>query len=296
MASQCTITVADHRLGVTIGNEQCRGPAVVFLHGILGSEHFWPLLVPEEMRQRVRWYAVSLPGHFPSRFPPQVRDADLTADRLTEVLGELINRLVGATPVSLVGWSTGACLALQLAARQLCLVRSVFSIAGFAHGRWHGVLGRLQKLAGGGPLARRVFRQALKMMTAGDRRHRWAYGLVAAQPGSLWTSAAARTVLRAVRQDAVHQDLEALRRLFACIRGWDVADRLQAIRVPVIVAGGDRDPIIPYRHTCELTRIIPTARLVSFAGMGHTFFGEHLRDFQACLQVWLEELVLPQAA
>jgi pimeloyl-ACP methyl ester carboxylesterase len=106
----------------------------------------------------------------------------------------------------------------------------------------------------------------------------------------------ARDVLRAVREDALHQDREAMQQLFATIRGWDVTAMMRTIRVPVIIVGGDRDPIIPYSHTRELAAMIPTARLVTFPRMGHTFFAEHLPKFHTCLRSWLNDLVMKQAA
>lgn len=285
MPSQ-TFSIAGYQLSVAAGGGH--GPAVVLLHGILGSEQFWPPLLPAAVREHARWYAVSLPGHYPSRLPPDVSAADLTCERLTEVLGELINRLVGPMPVHLVGWSTGGCLALHLAALGLCNVQSVFTIAGFGRGRWHGALGALQKLAGGGRLARSACRGALAWMAGGDWRYLGACSLAAARPLGLVRNTTARQVLGRVRQDATQHDGENLRLLMASIRSWDVAERFRAIRVPVLLAGGDRDSVIPYRHTCELSEIIPTARLLTWPGLGHTFFGDELPQVQACLQSWLE--------
>lgn len=296
MQTHHTITIAGHRLGITAGNERGHGPAVVFLHGILGSERFWPPLLPETMRRKTHWFAVSLPGHFPSRCPCDVRDSDLTADCLAELLHEAIRSVVGTEPVGLVGWSTGGCLALCLAARWPEQVRSVLSIAGFARGRWHGVLGLLQKLARSGPVGQRIFRQALRTMTASGWLFRRAHSLTAGNARALMKNATAREVLTGLRPDAACQDREVMRRIFASIRAWNVTDVMRTIRVPVVIAGGDRDPIIPYSHTLELAELIPTARLVTCSGMGHTFFDEHLDEFHACLQTWLDGVLMQEAA
>ncbi len=296
MLTHRTIPIAGHELGVTVGNGQGTGPAVVLLHGILGSERFWPPLLPEAMRRNTRWFAVSLPGHFPSKFSAGVSSTDLTAERLAGLLHELIHCLAGAEPVGLIGWSTGGCLALCLAARWPEQVRSVLSIAGFSRGRWHGVLGLLQKLARCGAVGRQICRQALRTMTANDWLFRRAYSLAASDSGALMQSATARQVLSMLREDAARQDREGIRLLLASIRDWDVTETLRNIRVPVVIAGGARDPIIPYRHTRELASLIPVARLVTFPGMGHTFFAEHLHEVHACLQTWLDELVIRAAA
>jgi pimeloyl-ACP methyl ester carboxylesterase len=282
-----SVNIAGHRLGVLVGNEHGAGTPVVFLHGILGSVRFWPPLLSEAVWGNRRWYAVSLPGHYPACFPQGLGPEELTPDHLADLLGETIRHLVGDEPVELVGWSTGACLALHLAARRPRQVKSVLSLAGFSQGRWHGVLGLLQKLARRSALGRFAFRSALWTMAAHDTVFRWSYGLAAASARMLVTSAMARRVLHAMRPDVIRHNPAALRLLFARIRDWDVTDRLRTIRVPVLIAGGDRDPIIPYEHTRSLAEVIPGSRLVTFAGTGHTFFAEALEAFHACLHSWL---------
>jgi pimeloyl-ACP methyl ester carboxylesterase len=288
-----SVNIAGHRLGVVVGNEHVTGTPVIFLHGILGSVNFWPPLLPPSMYLNRRWYSVSLPGHFPALFPRNPRPEDTMPDHLTDLLGETIRHLVGNEAVGLVGWSTGACLALLLAARRPWQVRSVLSLSGFARGRWHGVLGLLQKLARRNALGRFAFRSSLRTMTAHDTLFRWSYGLAAARARSLWSSPTGRRVLAAIRPDAARHDLSAIQLLFARIHTWDVTDRLRTMRVPVIIAGGDRDPIIPYEHTRTLADLVPGARLVTFAGTGHTFFAECPEEFHACLQTWLDELGPP---
>jgi pimeloyl-ACP methyl ester carboxylesterase len=270
-----------------VGNEHGAGTPVVFLHGILGSARFWPPLLPEAMRRDRRWYSISLPGHDPTGFSGNLRPADVTPEGLADRLEERIARLVGDLPVGLVGWSTGACLALQLAAQRPARVRSVLSLAGFARGRWHGILGLLQKLARSNAIGRFAFRGALRTMVHNDRMFRWSYGLAAASGRSFRSSKTARRVLRDLRSDATRLDLQDIQLLFSRIHDWDLTGTLRTIRVPVTIAGGDRDPIIRYQHTRELADVIPGAQLVTFAGAGHTFFAECLEAFHACLQTWL---------
>ena len=54
-----------HRVAVLSGNPHALGTPLVLLHGIAGTVHFWPALLPPSVRDHHRWYSIDLPGHFP---------------------------------------------------------------------------------------------------------------------------------------------------------------------------------------------------------------------------------------
>ena len=66
------VDVEGHRLAYLAVNEHLARPAqpaVVFLHGVLASVHFWLDAVPPDVREHRAWYALSLPAHHPSTVP-----------------------------------------------------------------------------------------------------------------------------------------------------------------------------------------------------------------------------------
>lgn len=80
---------------------------------------------------------------------------------------------------------------------------------------------------------------------------------------------------------------------------WDEEDRIRpafapedlaGVRVPALVAGGDRDRIVPFGQTVKLFRALPDARLLILPGVGHgaphrapALLEAALRDFWASL-------------
>ena len=74
------------------------------------------------------------------------------------------------------------------------------------------------------------------------------------------------------------------------IRGFDIRDQLQRIRVPTVIAGGDCDPIIPYCHTLDIASRVPNSQLAMLPGTGHLFFAECTSMYHELLERWIRQL------
>jgi len=69
-----------------------------------------------------------------------------------------------------------------------------------------------------------------------------------------------------------------LRQFAACLR-HDTADRLDGISVPVLIAAGDDDPLVPSVNSKILKELIPGAGLHLFPDRRHCFFMEEAEAF-----------------
>jgi pimeloyl-ACP methyl ester carboxylesterase len=189
--------------------------------------------------------------------------------------------------VSLVGWSTGGFVALNLASRYPDRVERLLVIAGFARGRLRGSLGALQKVTRHGHLGRWTFRQVIRCMqkyrNGFEFLHRWN----AADLTAYHQSASGQEAMAANYCDFRRYDPETLCRFFDQLRGLDISSRLGEIRCPTTIAAGTRDPIIPFEHTRQIARMIPRSRIVTWEGCGHIFFSERTGEFQHLLRNWL---------
>ncbi len=276
-----------HRVAVLSGNPHAAGTPLVFLHGIAGSVHFWPALLPPSIRDHRRWYSIGLPGHYPGESSGAVDyDGNTSAEMFVEILAAVIRRLSPTQPVALIGYSTGGFAALNLAACAPELVASVISISGFSAGKWHGILGRLQSLASRGQVGRRACAILWKLITFNSAVFGRLLQFSAARQHKIAPDA--KSLLSAVARDAKQQRAIVLASLFASIRQFDICLRLGGIRVPVLIAGGNCDPIIRYQHTGELASAIRGAELVTFRGVGHLFFAECPELFQEVLEDWID--------
>ena len=76
-----------------------------------------------------------------------------------------------------------------------------------------------------------------------------------------------------------YQPADAFLRQFAACRKHDTADRLNGIRVPVLIATGDDDPLVPSANSMILKELLCGATLCVFPGRRHCFFIEEAETF-----------------
>jgi pimeloyl-ACP methyl ester carboxylesterase len=268
------------------GNRCAGGLPIVLLHGILGSIDFWPAVLPHSVVNERRWISIGLPGHFPGRFGSGSDANQSTPEEFADVLSGAIRQMAPGEKVLLAGYSTGGFAALNLAARQPELVASVLSIAGFAKGTWWGLLGRMQSIASRGRFGRKLFAAGYRVLTSQP----WLFERCLLAHSALRVDRRVPTVaaqLKSAAEDARRQDDDVMAALFARIRQFDIRPLLPKIRVPVAIAAGDCDPIIPYEHTRAIASAIPRAELIKFHGAGHLFHLECSDAFHTLLNAWL---------
>lgn len=280
------VSVHGQRIAVLEGNPCAQGTPIVLLHGILGSIDFWPSVLPQSILNERRWISIGLPGHFPGRFASASEAEQITPDVFADVLSATIRQVTPGERVLLVGYSTGGFAALNLAAREPDLVAGMLSIAGFAKGTWWGLLGRMQSIARRGRFGRKAFAAGYRVLTSQPWLFEQCLLAHAAKRVDLRSPAVAAQ-LRSAAQDAQRQDAGVMAELFARIRQFDIRPLLPTIRVPVVIAAGDHDPIIPFQHTHAVASAIPQAELVTFQGAGHLFHLECPDLFHALLTDWV---------
>lgn len=245
-------------------------PPVLFVHGILASIDLARELFVDPSAES--WIALSLPGHHPGRLPDGAEGSVLDEALLARLYETALEHLVGSSRVIASGWSTGGFAALNLAIRHPHRVAAVASLAGFASGRGiGGLMGWVVWLAGR-PLGRRVVSAGLRMAAAWPWLHRTVLGLLAADGrASAWISP---ETARRMHAGFASHDPESLVRVLAALRGLAITEALDSIGVPVWIAAGGDDEVVPLRETQRLARRIPGATLRVYDGAGHLFFCE----------------------
>lgn len=288
------IDVAGHRLAATAFNAGAPGVPVVFLHGVLTSVRFARHVFGPVFASGRPWFSLSLPAHYPSRAPEGFSAEQADPNFFAHVTAEAVRRLVGERPVVIAGHSTGGFAALNLAARRPAMVHGVLSIAGFAVGKWGGLEGLLQRLARGGPRGRALFDLSMWLATRTEPTYRWLSSTLAGDPKSYLRYPGLREAFGEAVEDARRYDFGALAQFLRAIRGLNISADVAAIRAPTLLIAGERDPVISFRHSCELAARIRSARLVPFKGAGHMIFFERPAMFRRTVDEWLTEIATAQ--
>jgi pimeloyl-ACP methyl ester carboxylesterase len=233
------------------------GTPLLLLHGIGGTWHIWkPVLRLLEARHRV--IALTLPGHCDG--PDCVANGDATVGGLADQLIEMM-RARGITSAHIAGNSLGGWLSLELARRGFARSVTALSPAGgwFDVAHFHQIARRFRIFYALMPLI--LFLASPFLGFAGFRR---VLGRETMEHADRMTAGEFRDSLRAMVKNRIF--LALLRTM-----GRDGPLRaLDAGHVPVRIAWGERDRVIPFeKYGRPIVAALPAAETTVIAGVGH---------------------------
>jgi len=243
------------------------GPPVLLLHG-WGSSARLMAPIAEALADRYRVFNVDLPGHGLTPPPPEPWGVAEHA----ALVAELIRRHIGR-PVVLVGHSNGGRIGLYLASEpkgpELLRALVLISPSGMRPRRpWHyyvrATLARLLKA----PF--QVLPQPLREPALDWLRH---------------------TVVWKALGSSDYRRLEGvMRETFVRIVNTYVEDRLDRIRIPVLVFWGERDRAVGRAQMERLVQALPDAGLIVLKNAGHYGYLDDPDTFIAATRYFLEHL------
>ena len=289
MPDHLIFDIQGHTLAVLPLNPGAAGEPVILVHGITGSIATWQVNPLSFILERGPCYSLSLPGHYPAAFPPGFQHEQLTAEMLAHVMAEAIRQLAGERPVTLIGHSTGGFAVLNIAARYLDMVRRVISVAGFAHGRWIGLLGLYQRLVRTGDAGKALFKAIYHLAGASPGLFRTALRKYAADANALYTNPGLGKVIESNLFNYQHLDLDAMAQYFSVMPEIDITALLPQIQAPTLAVAGERDSTVPPEESRKIASTVPGAELVLIPGGGHALFWERPREYREVLSAWLEK-------
>ncbi|MDE2261153.1 MAG: alpha/beta fold hydrolase [Gammaproteobacteria bacterium] len=261
------------------------GPALVLLHGWGLNLRVWDGLTAA-LSDRFRIIAVDLPGHGRSAWLPERSSLDGQAAQVRETVAAL------AAEYSLLGWSLGGQIALQLAAAQ--------RDCGTAHPHAAAAVHRLvliaatPRLAGGpdwphGAPPERLAAQAAGLRT--DYRRTVSDFLELQVRGSAGGAEALEQLRAALfahgRSESASPHLAALARDLELLRDTDLRPLLADVTLPALVIAGQYDRVTPPAASRTLAERLPNARYVEIRRAAHAPFLSHLPELSALLADFL---------
>jgi pimeloyl-ACP methyl ester carboxylesterase len=249
--SVASVELNHHRVG--------SGPPLVLLHGLGSRRQIWEPVIPA-LAERFDVVAPDLPGFGASPMPAEGTPPGVGS--LAQLVAEFCARLgPGFDRPHVVGNSLGGLIALELARRERAASTTAISPAGFSN-RAETVLAR-------GTLWLTV-RAARALSPWADRltapaAGRWAaLGGFMAHPDRV-PAAEAAADLRAFGAAAWFDATMLTVGPMAFSGGEEVRTD-----VPVTVAWGAKDRLLPPRQARRAARMLPRARVLLMAGCGHT--------------------------
>jgi pimeloyl-ACP methyl ester carboxylesterase len=256
------------------------GPVLLLVHGMAGSSENWRCVI-EPLAQRHTVIAPDLPGHGLSPGGP----GDYSLGSLAAGLRDLL-LVLGHDRATLVGHSLGGGIAMQFAYQFPEMVERLVLVSSGGLGPEVSPILRAAALPGadlfigatasagqriGGVIGRGL--SAIGMKPGADVAE------VARGYASLAEPRRRKAFLATLRSvvDTEGQRVAAADRLYL------------AEEVPLLIAWGARDPIIPARHGEDAHRALPGSRLEIFDDAGHMPQIEQPGHFIAVLERFLAE-------
>jgi pimeloyl-ACP methyl ester carboxylesterase len=257
---------------------------VALLHGVMMSPTIWRhTALVAELRGHLNAYA--LPAH-----PTWELDADklrplLSMKSLVDSYASALERDFGLQPVDFVGHSTGAFLALAIAAHRPELVRRVVVISGF----FEGAMDSKQ------PLPMRI----TCLPVIGSLAFRVGVKLASASPTMFVTASARSTVstrtdprqafwdaFDEVRLGIARCDLRALALYIRWLSSVSLSAELPRVTAPVLIVVGSSDPVVPVSHQLSLVRRLRHSRLLVLDQVGHLPMMEAQERISRAVSAW----------
>ena len=256
------------------------GPALVLLHGWGLNVRVWDGLTAA-LCERFRVIAVDLPGHGRSVWLPERSSLQEQAAQIAETVAAI------ATEYSLLGWSLGGQIALQIAAarhgrgaRRPALAATVDRLV---------LIATTPRLTASpdwphGAPAERLAAQAEGLET--DYRRTVSDFLELQVRGSAG-SAAALEQLRAALFAHGYPGVAALARGLDLLRETDLRPLLADITLPTLVIAGQYDRVTLPAASHALADSLPNARYVEIRRAAHAPFMSHLPELSALIRDFL---------
>jgi magnesium chelatase accessory protein len=233
-----------------------QGPALLLLHGTGASSHSWAGLL-SGLRSNFTVIAPDLPGHGFTATPP---GAGLSIPGMAQLICALMNSL-GHIPSAIVGHSAGAALGADLILGQKLGSPDFVALNG-AFKPFDG-------------LAAHIFPVAAKLLVLNPVT-------IFALASSGGDMAKVRRLMEGTGSHLDDKSLELYARLFSCpghvaavmgmMARWELhklVPRLSLLRARTTLIVGSNDQTISPTVSRDVAQIIPDARFVSLAGLGH---------------------------
>ncbi|MEV0895572.1 alpha/beta hydrolase [Actinoplanes sp. NPDC049802] len=252
------------------------GPPLLLIHGLGSHRQVWSPIIGT-LATRYDVIAVDLPGFgasppWPPVSPPGSGDHDAaprlpgSVAHLADQLEEFLDRLGVDTP-AVAGNSLGGGIALELGRRGRARAVTAFAPIGFwtpAERRWCQTAVTTARAA-----ATRLDGSLPRIMASTVGRSAFC-ALFYAHPARLDPADA----VAAARALAAAPGFAAARDASTHLRPWSFAEAGSLTRIPVTIAWGTRDAILPFRQSRRARTILPTARHVALPSAGHLPFSD----------------------
>ena len=252
------------------------GPAVVFLHGLLGNHRHW-LGVMQKLSRNHHCIGIDLLGFGGSSQPAIDYSIALEVAFVRDVIAE-----IGLTDYALVGHSLGGWIAATYALRYSSALSHLILVAPAGIGPLHRHDRRLRALAWPHPIVDRGL-SALAKLTRKTGLSSDDIDALTITRQAILSQPIARQWLRQRQQQSRESQVNSP------FRDETIANAIHQISTPTLIIAADRDRTIPHWHCQTYCDRIPNARLLTLPHTDHRLPLDHWRQMWPHIATFLKD-------
>ncbi len=229
--------------------------AIVLLHGLGGMAERWLGVIPF-LSKRCRVIAPDLIGYGQSDKP----QTDYTPEFFRETMLGFLDAL-SLHSVSMVGTSLGGEIVAECAATQLPFIKKIVLVSPA------GIMKKATPVLD-------AYTMAALCPTHESVRN--AYQMMVGEDLEIDNQSVENFILNMTRPNA---KMVFLSTLLGMKNSPAMTERLQLIKIPVLLIWGSKDKMIPIEYAKEFTDLIPNCKFVTMNGCGHIPYQERSAEF-----------------
>lgn len=275
-----TVTCAGHTL---TWQEHSPGEhTFIFINGYSGCRLIWGHEL-ELFKPLGRCITLDLPGHYPAQAPRHY--PQLSQESLIDLETQAIKQILGDSPATLIGHSTGGLTVLGVAAKLPRQIDRVICIAPVVWGPLTGLLRYAQGL-----LRYRLypaFYLSWGVTQMASAAYMMGFSFYVHHRLSHWRNKRAWSVCRASYPWYSRHQLWNLAVTVKLLEKCDIRPLAPQVTMPVLITAGDCDPVVPPRQFHWLAEHLPEATLYMFEQAGHMPHVEQPLQWEQAVTDWL---------
>ena len=259
-------------------------------HSYDSVNRFYPWRYLEKYGEVIR---VGLPGHGPITPKGWPHYRKWTPEYLLEIGTVVCKRYFSETPLTLVGHSTGAHIALGVALQlpgiveKLVLINSLLCSPVNGFKRFIVSRSWLWRLIG--PI---VLAPGIRQKQFSVESYLEGIRSIIGDSDSFYGNPNTRSYVEAGHKDYSSNHISALVNIARICATCDLRPLLSktALHIPVLLIHGEKDRKVPISQSEWIAKHLPHATFVRLPGVGHVGYGEREHEFEKLVTSWLDKV------
>lgn len=282
MITTNTVTIEGNVISYQVHNEG--EELLFFIHGWCSSRYFWNPTV-KDFFQYGQCITMDLVGHYPSKASTDFKSYNILD--IIRVQAKAIEALANGKKVTIVGHSTGATIAVGIAAYYPNLIKKVISISPVAHGPVRGLL-QPAKLIADWKLDF-INEITMKLVSLSEDLLEFWFSVAVSNKDEFFAIPGIKGFLSIYQSYFSKLDSKIMGLYLQILDKADIRQLIKEYTVPTLVLFGREDRIVPLEHGRIVARTLAGCNFILYEKSGHIPILEEKEKALQDIKNWMDQ-------